>query len=198
MKRESRWLLIAAFVGGLALALVAHAKGAETAESAKQGIQSCMEQNLAACTEEDMDKLLATMAQEMPNRQRFIQTVEMTWNVQDAYWRLEGVEVLKRSGAPYANCKFPYATAVITQSCFDLSQREEAKSVFRSACENGRCNNEDDMASLMAITHKTETVKFQALFKFEDGEWKLVANLTRPVPVDAEIPIPAATGRSVF
>lgn len=198
MKRSDLWLVGAALIGGLALALVAHAKGPEVGANPEQGIRASMEVNLAACTEENMDKLLACMAKEMPNRRRFIQTVDMTWSVEDAYWRLENVEVLEHSDAPHANCEFPYATAIVTQSRFEVPQRDADRSVFQSACENGQCKNDDQMAKLMAISQDTETVKFQALFKFEDGAWKLVANLTEPVPVNAEIPIPAATGRSVF
>ena len=188
-------VFVAAFLLGLFCAV---SFGAETRESTEQGIRVNMEANLAACTEENMDKLLGCMSKDMPNKKLFVQTVDIEWSVEDAYWRLEGVEVLEHSDAPFSNCKFPYATAIITQSCYRIALRERDNSVFKSACKNGRCNNDDQLAKLMAISQDSATVKFQALFKFENGEWKLVANLTPPVPVTEEIPIPAAPGRSVF
>jgi hypothetical protein len=192
--RDVRYMLIAALAAGMAFMAVLNGYGAEPAD---RGVAAVMEKNLAACTEENLPRLLQCMAQEMPNRPQFIAAVKAEWAASDAYWRLEKVKVLRESNAPHAKTKFPYATALITQSCHKLENPKD-KSVFRSSCKNGRCNNADQLARLMTITQEAETVEFQALFKFEQGKWKCVANLTEPRPVRAEEPAAALAGRSVF
>jgi hypothetical protein len=191
---DKKFVLLVAFILGCLVA--AAANGAETAESTENGIRSNMEENLAACTEENMPRLLGLMSKEMPNKKLFVETVELEWSVEDAYWRLDDVEVLEHSDAPHASCEFPYATAMITQSRHSVPQRNNISRVFRSACEDGKCKTDSAMAKLMAVAHDAETVKFQALFKFEGGKWKLVANLTEPEPVEVEAV--GTQGRRVF
>jgi hypothetical protein len=185
-----------AFVLGCLMAVAVN--GAETQESTEQGIRANMEENLAACTEENMPRLLGLMSKEMPNKRLFVETVELEWSVEDAYWRLDDVEVLEHSDAPHANCAFPYATAMITQSRHSVPQRNNISRVFRSACEDGKCKNASAMAKLMAIAHDAEKMQFEALFKFEGGKWKLVANLTAPEPVESEVEAAGSQGRRVF
>lgn len=179
-------LLVAALLG-----CTSFVRGEDTAEETLQGIVANLQDNFAACTEENMDRLLDCMSEEMPNRRLFISTVRRTWDVEDAYHRLDDVKLLKRSHAPHARTDFPYATAVVTQTVLSMSSRQERLSVFRSACENGRCKSAADMEHLMAISPNHKTVRLQMLFKKEDGRWKLIAGLTRPEPVDPEAEAPA-------
>lgn len=170
---------------------------ADTPEETLQGIVANLQENYAACTEENMDRLLACMSEEMPNKRRFVSIVEGTWAVEDAYHRLDDVKLLKRSNAPNARTDFPYATAVVTQTVMKMSQRVENTSVFRSACENGRCRSDKDMEHLMAISPHHETVRLQMLFKKENGKWKLIAGLTRPEPIDLKAEKPAENDDSL-
>ncbi len=155
-----------------------------------------MEQNMAACTEENMDKLLALMSSEMPNRQRFIATVDSVWSVEDTYNRIDSLEVLDKTPAPMGRTKYPYATARIQQTTYFVTSRNNERAIFRQICEDGRCD-QDEMAHLMAVAPHHEQTEYEALFKYENGEWKIVANVSIPVPVGSPPKYPRVK-RSVF
>jgi hypothetical protein len=129
-----------------------------------------------------MDKLLACMSKEMPNKRLFMTTVDMEWSCNDFYNKLDAVEVLTDSDAPNANCEYPYATAWVTQTIIALRHNDENISVFKRRCDKGKCKSPADLAHKMGLSTKTETTKLQMLFKYEDGEWKLIAGLTDPIP----------------
>lgn len=181
MKRSS-WFLGMFFLGLALLATVA--RGAQSLEDIKTGITKNLHANYQACNEENMSKLLKTMSKEMPNKQLFVQTTKMAWNSNDTYNRLDAVEVLPDSDAPYANCEFPYATALVTQTVIVLQTNDARNSAFKSRCANGRCKDPVELAHKMSLVTKTETTQLQMLFKYENKEWKLIAGLTDPVPVD--------------
>lgn len=177
MKRNS-W-----FLGFLVLALLATvARGEQSLEDIKWGIVQNMQANYQACNEENMEKLLGTMSEEMPNKKLFTQMTDMAWSCNDTYNKLEDVEVLTESDELYANCEFPYATAWVTQTIVALRTNDARNSVFKSRCETGKCKNDVEMAHKMGLATKTETTKLQMLFKYENGEWKLVAGITDPIP----------------
>jgi len=146
----------------------------------KQGITQNLEANCIACNEENMDKLLACMSEEMPNRGLFIETTEATWREIDTYNRLDEVKVLRQSNAPHANCQYPYATALVTQTIVKVDNGQS--SVFKQ-CEKGECFDKE-LAQKMNIDPKFETARTQMLFKHEGGQWKLIAGLTDPEPVE--------------
>lgn len=125
-----------------------------------------------------MEKLLACMSEEMPNRGLFIETTEATWREIDTYNRVDEVKVLKQSNAPHANCQYPYATALVTQTIVKV---DSGSSVLKQ-CENGECIDKE-LAHKMNLDPKCETARMQMLFKHEEGEWKLIAGLTDPEPV---------------
>lgn len=177
MKRNS-W-----FLGmSLVLALLATvARGEQARENVRWGLIKNLQANYQACNEENMEHLLETMSEEMPNRELFQKVTREEWAAGDTYNKLEDVVVLEHSNAPNANCEYPYATAMVTQTVVQLRRGDEqALSVFRSRCEDGKCSP-SDLAERMGLNTKTETTRLQMLFKHEGGEWKLVAGLTRPV-----------------
>jgi hypothetical protein len=167
------WFLV------LALALLAVTVRGESPSKVKAGILHNLEANCQACNEENLDKLLATMSDEMPNRDLFIETTLAGWRELDTYNRIDKVEVLKHSDAPHANCRYPYATALVTQTIIKVGDGQA--SVFKQ-CEDGECYDKD-LAHKMNVDPKFETARMQMLFKHEDGEWKLIAGLTDPEPV---------------
>lgn len=179
MRDYLRFVFIGLVVAVYAV-LVSRTYGAETQEATETAIRANMEQNMIACNEENMDKLLKLMSKEMPNRQRFIMTVDQFWSVSDTYNRVEDVEVLKNTAAPYGNTRYPYATAKIRQTTYYIREAEDSLAVRRN-CADGQCD-EADMRHLMAVAPRNETVEFEALFKHEGGQWKLVANVSEPVP----------------
>jgi hypothetical protein len=146
----------------------------------KADIQANMERNMEACNEEDLDKLLGLMSKEMPNRNRFINTIQSFWTTNDTYNRLEHLEVLKRSNAPNGITKYPYATVKVRQTTRYIRSRPEDNAVWKQVCADGKCSA-DEMPHLMAIAPRAETVEYEVLFKYEDGEWKGVANVSEPV-----------------
>jgi hypothetical protein len=172
------------------LATVARGAPPESRKDIELGIAENLHANYRACNEENMKKLLACMSQEMPNRELFVQTVHEEWENGDTYNRLDAVEVLEHSDAPHANCQYPYATAWITQTVIQVqSENAQQASVFRKKCKNGRCDI-SALAHKMGVTTRTETTKLQMLFKHERGQWKLIAGLTDPVPVDETALLP--------
>lgn len=163
---------------GLVCAMSA-ARGESPAKT-KQGIVENLQSNCVACNEENMDKLLECMSEEMPNRDVFIETTLAAWREMDTYSRVDDVEVLRQSSAPHANCRYPYATALVTQTIIKVDNGQS--SVFKQ-CEKGECFDRE-LAHKMNIDPKFETARTQMLFKHEGGQWKLIAGLTDPEPVD--------------
>jgi hypothetical protein len=177
MKRIS--LVLGVFLVLVLLATAARSE--QSPEEVRAGIIDNLYVNYHACNEENMSKLLKTMSREMPNRELFQQVTRREWAAGDTYSRLEDVEVLAESDAPNSNCVFPYATAWVTQTVVQVSGERKNVSVFKSRCKNGKCDGED-LAHKMGLATKTETTKLQMLFKYENGEWKLIAGLTDPIP----------------
>lgn len=172
------------FLLPIVLVLVTSVARGESPEKTKRGIMKKLEDNCIACNEENMDKLLACMSKEMPNRQLFIDTTEAAWREMDTYNRVDDVKVLKQSNAPNANCRYPYATALVTQTIVKVKAENTngQSSVFKQ-CEKDGCFDKE-LAHRMNLDPKFETARMQVLFKHEDGEWKLIAGLTDPEPVE--------------
>lgn len=166
---------------GLLMVAVHGAPPAAAARDVETKLRALMDANMAACNEENMDKLLELMSKEMPNRKKFMLVVDQQWSVNDTYNRIDELEVLKTTPAPYGNTKFPYATARIVQTTYYVNQRAEAKAALQGICADGKCDD-SEMAHLMAIAPRHEQTEYECLFKFEDGEWKIVANVSAPVP----------------
>lgn len=163
------------------LALVTSVVRGESPEKTKRGITRNLEDNCIACNEENMDKLLVCMSKEMPNRHLFIDTTLAAWRETDTYNRLDDVKVLTQSSAPNANCRYPYATAMVTQTIIKVNNGQS--SVFKQ-CEKDGCFDKE-LAHKMNLDPKFETARMQMLFKHEEGKWKLIAGLTDPEPVEA-------------
>ena len=133
-------------------------------------IRAVMEENLAACNEENLPRLLATMSREMPNRELFIEETQKEWAATDSYARLVDLQVLRQSSAPRANTRLPYATVRIVQTTVTGARKgDEPPSEF---------------ARKMVLAQDAPTVEFETLWKKEGGKWRLVANLTAPSPVE--------------
>ena len=135
-----------------------------------QAIRLVMEENLAASDAEDMERLLRTMSQEMPNRELFIRETEKEWALADTYTRLEEIEVLKQSRAPRSNTRLPYATVRVVQTMLK-SEREPGVQA------------PSEWSRRMLLDQEHATVAFLTLWKREAGKWRIVAGLTEPRPV---------------
>jgi hypothetical protein len=204
-----RWLALVALVAGVVFVAPAQAKEKEKekekekSDSIKYGILENMQANMAACNAEDMDALMACMSEEIPNKAVFMDTVDQMWNVTDTYNTVLEVEVVKTSKSRWARHDYPYATARITQRSYHAEINDDARSVFGQCRARGGQCNENELAQLMGLTSRSETIQFDALFKHENGKWKLIANISRPKILaenDVERPKQSSqkAGRSVF
>jgi len=183
---RGRGLVCLASHAAVLLAGVAFAEEAPPAspssEEIRQGIEKSVRTHFQAFNEENMEKLLALVSQEVPSRQRFITAVDSAWSVNDTYTVLEGVEVLDDSDVPGSQFEYPYATVRITQTVLDLRVNDERTPVFRRKCRKGD-REPVEIATQLGILSSVETSSAEVLFKHEDGEWKLVIGLTEPVRV---------------
>lgn len=136
-------------------------------DDAARAIRLVMEENLAACDAEDMDRLLMTMSKEMPNRELFIRETKKEWKLADTYTRLEEIEVLKHSRAPRANTRLPYATVRVVQTMYKSERQPDDP-------------GPTEWSRRMLLDQEHATVEFQTLWKREAGKWRLVAALTEP------------------
>jgi hypothetical protein len=146
----------------------------------RRGIEKSVQVQFQACNEENMEKLLAVVSEEMPSRRRFITEVDSSWSVNDAYTSLERVEILDDSDAPGAQFEYPYATARITQTVLELRVNDERTPVFLRKCRKGD-REPAEIAKQLGVLSRAETSSAEVLFKHEDGEWKLVNGLTEGV-----------------
>jgi hypothetical protein len=175
------------------VATVAHGAPPQSLAKIEQGITENLQANCIACNEENMEKLLACMSEEMPNQALFIQTTEAAWREIDTYNRVDEVKVLRQSNAPHANCQYPYATALVTQTIIKV---DNGQSSALKQCEKGE-SFDNELARKMNLDPKFETARTQMLFKHEHGQWRLIAGLTDPEPVQPVEKAPGGrTGRS--
>jgi len=160
-----------ALLAAAVLAVTSLANGPAIAEdSTVRAIRQVMEENLAACNEEDLPRLLKTMSQEMPNRELFIAETQKEWAATDTYARLEDIQMLKSSNTPRAITRLPYATVRVVQSTVQVGDRKGDEPP-------------SEWAKRMALTPGKAAVEYETLWKKEGGKWRLVAGLTEPTPV---------------
>ena len=172
--RLSQSTSVLSVVAVMAVFLTPAHRAAFAVDSATRAIRVVMEENLAACNEEDMPRLLKTMSQEMPNRELFIAETKKEWAASDSYARLAEIEVLKHSIAPRAITQLPSATARVVQTTVPVGERRPGE-------------EPSEFAKKMLLSQDAPTVEYETLWKKEGGKWRLVANLTEPQP---------ATGRT--
>lgn len=126
-----------------------------------------------------MDKLLATMLKDMPNKDQLMSEVESLWSVNDTYTRLDDVEILDDSDAPHALFEDPYATVLATQTVIELSVGNERNAVFYRKCRKADVDPVA-LAKDMGLATCVATTQVELLFKHEDGEWRFIRGLTAP------------------
>lgn len=151
----------------------------EAPEDPKAAITKTLQAHFQACNEESMDKLLATMSKQMPNKEQLVSDVESRWSVDDTYTVLEDVQILDDSDAPHALFEDPYATVLVTQTVIELSVGNERTPVFYLKCRKADVDPVA-LAKDMGLATNVATTQVELLFKREDGEWRFVRGLTAP------------------
>lgn len=156
------WTMVAVFSALLAVE-IARGEDATTRQ-----LRAVLEENMAACTEEDLSRLMKTMSKEMPNRELFMEQCKKEWAEHNIYYRLIDVKIVKQS-----EWKPPYVVATVTEE-----QREYNP-------EDGKEETPaDDLSHAMSIRTKTPVTQSEYLFKREGGKWKIVAGLSEERPVE--------------
>lgn len=161
-------------VVALLLALAGSISAARAENPTIRELRALMEENLAACTNEDLPALMKTMSAEMPQRELFMEQCRKEWAECDIYHRLEDIKVVQQT-----EWKPPYLVATVTET-----QREVSPDGDNPERENGP----DDVSNFMAIRTRHSVTECDVLFKRERGKWKVVAGLTEPRPVEVKTP----------
>lgn len=128
------------------------------------------EEAASASTAHDLPRLLETMSREIPDRDLFVSQCRKEWALSGLHYRLDGLEVLDTP-----DWEYPYAVAMVTLTIRDLSQDRDSRPR----------RPVDPLSHKMQLRTRVPTTRCEWLFKNEGGDWKIVANLTEPEPVDS-------------
>lgn len=151
--------------------LLASACCASAEDNTVRQLRAVLEENMAACTDEDLPRLLKTMSEEMPNRELFIEQCKKEWAEHDIYYRLDDVKIVKQNQwAP------PYVVATVRETQWD-KKREGPEGKAADVAPG-------DLSDRMSLRTTHPTTESDYLFKREHGRWKVVAGISDPRPVD--------------
>jgi hypothetical protein len=159
--------------GVLLLAEWARAEDATTRQ-----LREVLEENMTACTEEDLPRLMKTMSAEMPNRELFTEQCEKEWADHNIYYRLVDVKIVKQ-----ARWKPPYVVATVTEEQREYSPEEDQEK-----------QPVEDLSHAMSIRTKTPVTQSEYLFKREGGKWKIVAGISEERVVEPAAVIQVGNG----
>lgn len=141
-------------------------------DSTTRQIRAVMQENFEASNREDLNGLLATMSEEMPQRDLFIQQCKREWEASDLYYRLDDVKIVRQN-----RWRPPYAVATVRQTI--TGNEGQAR--------------DQKLSDIMSLNTDLPSTEHELLFKREHGKWKLVAGLTEPRPVGSKEIKEAAT-----
>jgi hypothetical protein len=143
----------------------------ESGKSSRDELTAVAEESVAASTAHDMQRLLATMSDEAPDREPFVSQCRKEWDLAGLHYRLDGLEVLDDP-----EWRFPYAVAVVTLTIRDLSPDRDTRPPLP----------DDPLSHRMQLRTRVPTTRCEWLFKYERGRWTIVANLTEPEAVSPQ------------
>lgn len=134
-------------------------------DSTTRQIRALMQENFEASNREDLEGVLATMSEEMPQRELFIQQCKREWEASDLYYRLDDVKVVRQT-----KWRPPYLVATVRQTITgNEGQAQDRK-----------------LSDIMSLNTDVPSTEQEVLFKRERGSWKLVACVTEPRPVGSK------------
>lgn len=141
------------------------------AESTLSALTALMQENLDACTVEDMPRLMATMSVEMPQRELFEEQTRAEWESSNLYHKLDEIKIVR-----WRQVSAPYLVAVVTQTI-------SPNAAFQAEEPEGD-EPDEDLSHTFSLRTRTPQTRSTMLFKKERGKWKIVAGLDEPVPVE--------------
>lgn len=143
-------------MGGAALAAPPTARD-------KQLITEAMNINFEACNRENIEDVMKSCADAMPDREKFRQETLATFEEKDIHYSLMECEVLE--------VRYPWAKARIVQKTHVLDR--ESKQQDQAAYRNSS-----------ALLPGGEKVEYINTFKREKGKWKLYLIISEMRPVE--------------
>lgn len=132
--------------------------GAPCVWAANTNAEKCrvvLEENFRACSEEDVDALTATIDSRAPSAKTFLHEAAETFKDIDAYFRLDGFEVIGQRGDMLA--------ARVVQTT--LAKPEDH--------ENGTAAQINYRRHVSALLPEYETVVYTQLFRRQGNKWRL-------------------------
>lgn len=143
------------------------------AESTLRALTALMQENLDACTVEDMPRLMATMSAEMPQRELFEEQTRAEWESSNLYHKLDEIKIVR-----WRQVRAPYLVAIVTQTITPTTTLQ-AEEPFESDEPNA------ELSHTFSLRTRTPQTRSTMLFKKERGKWKIVAGLDEPQAIDA-------------
>lgn len=163
MTFQRLFVLLSALVAGL---FVASAFAAPPAAETEK-IRSVLEENFQATTAEDLDRLMATISSQAPDRAQFARESQDVFNRTDVYVRLDEFELV--------GFRPPFAAARVVQTTLPKDEKDREKGNVYYATNS-------------ALLPGAETVEYTQVFLKERGKWKVHKITSRPRPVNKNCP----------
>lgn len=170
MNRQNWLILLVAFACGLVTAVCFGAPPAREV----QAIRAVLEENFQATTVEDLDRLMATISSQAPDREQFAKESQDVFKRTDVYVRLEAFELV--------GWKPPYAAARVVQTTLPKE-------------ENDRQEGNVYYSTNSALLPEAETVEYTQVFLKERGKWKVHEITEAPRPVKPAKPADCPDGQ---
>jgi hypothetical protein len=128
----------------------------------QQLITEAMHSNFDACNREDIDAVMKSCADAMPDREKFRRETIATFEEKDIHYSLVTCEVL--------DVRLPWAKARIVQDThvLDRKTKDQDRASFRNSS---------------ALLPEGERVEYINTFKRENGKWKLYLIISEMRPV---------------
>ena len=150
-------------IGAILVAAGCHAAlAAPPSARDQQLITEAMNINFEACNREDIEAVMKSCAQAMPDREKFRRETLSTFEEKDIHYSLVECEVL--------DVRLPWAKARIVQDTHVLNR--ESKDQDRAAFRNS--------SALLPVVERVEYIN---TFKKENGKWKLYLIISEMRPV---------------
>lgn len=159
-------LLVAALTFCVATSVFAAppSKQSRAVEKESEAIRAALEANFAACNNEDVKALTATMSRTMPGIPEFAKEAKDTFDQTDAYFRLADFELLE--------LRPPYAMARVVQITLPKDEKDRTTGTNRQIFYREHSG----------LLPPWECVEYQQRFKKEGGKWKVDLITTKPKP----------------
>lgn len=127
----------------------------------REEMRHILEENFAACNEEDIDSLMDTCSVDMPDREVFRRESRILFREKNLHYSLVDFKVTRVDG--------DYAEAWVVQTTY--ADERDSDSEQRANFRNGT-----------TLLPKDEVVEYMVAFKRDGGAWKCYMTISEPRP----------------